>query len=315
MDPTHALVPVATSLPDLPPAARLVDAFLSGRTPATVRSYAGDLRDFARVLGVGTPAEASARLLGTGQGGANLLALDYRSDLLRRGLAAATVNRRLAALRSLVQLGRVLGVVTWHLEVEGVRSQAYRDTSGPGRTGFRQLLDQLAGRPGPKGARDRAIVRLLYDLALRREEVCRLDVTDYDRERGTLAVRGKGRTEKEPLTLPTPTRAALDAWLAERPAGAEALFVALDHAHRGHRLTGQAVYALVRGLGDLAGLRARPHGLRHAAVTAALDATGGDVRRVARFSRHKKVETLLIYDDRRRDAAGDIAQLVAGEAA
>ena len=78
------------------------------------------------------------------------------------------------------------------------------------------------------------------------------------------------------------------------------------------RLTDGAVYRVVRRLGERAGLRARPHGLRHAAITEALDRTGGDVRRVAQFSRHRSIQTVLRYDDARRDAAGDVARLVAG---
>jgi integrase/recombinase XerC len=47
-------------------------------------------------------------------------------------LQAATINRRLAALRSLVKLTNTLGLVSWTLAVENVKAQAYRDTRGPG---------------------------------------------------------------------------------------------------------------------------------------------------------------------------------------
>jgi len=67
----------------------------------------------------------------------------------------------------------------------------------------------------------------------------------------------------------------------------------------------------VRRLGAAAGVRARPHGLRHAAITAALDATGGDVRAVQKFSRHRDVRVLQRYDDNRRDLAGGVARRVA----
>ncbi len=77
------------------------------------------------------------------------------------------------------------------------------------------------------------------------------------------------------------------------------------------RLTGTSLYRIVRRLGEDAGVRARPHGLRHAAITEALDLTGGDVRAVQRFSRHRKLETLLRYDDNRTDMAGAIARRVA----
>ena len=47
-------------------------------------------------------------------------------------------------------------------------------------------------------------------------------------------------------------------------------------------------------------------------MTDALDATGGDVRMVQRFSRHRDLRTLTIYDDNRLDLGGDVARLVAG---
>jgi integrase/recombinase XerC len=48
--------------------------------------------------------------------------------------------------------------------------------------------------------------------------------------------------------------------------------------------------------------------LRHAAVTAALDLTGGDIRAVQRFSRHRDVRVIERYDDSRQDLAGDVAR-------
>jgi integrase/recombinase XerC len=53
-----------------------------------------------------------------------------------------------------------------------------------------------------------------------------------------------------------------------------------------------------------------PHRIRHSAITAALDATNGDVRKVQRFSRHKKLDTLMIYDDNRSNMQGEISDLL-----
>jgi integrase/recombinase XerC len=311
-DNAHLPIAHPAEFRDVSPARRLLDAFLAGRSATTLRCYAGDLRDFAGFLGVNTPEAVAERLLAGGPGLANELALQYKAHLITRGLAAATVNRRLAALRSLVKLARTLGLVNWTLEVEGMQAEAYRETRGPGRTGFRQLLEQLAGRTDPKALRDRAILRLLFDLGLRRAEVCGLDVGDIDRAAGVLWILGKGRTQKERLTIPAPTLAALEAWLAMRGEAIGPLFTCLDRARKeSGRLTGAAVYQLVRCLGERSGIRARPHGLRHAAITEALDLTRGDVRAVQRFSRHKNLQTVLRYDDNRLDLAGDIARRVA----
>jgi len=290
---------------------RLVNAYLSGRNERTLRAYRQDLQDFAAFVEVDSLDLAAESLLSLQPGEANELVLAYRTSLQERGLSPATVNRRLAALRSLVKLARLLGLVTWSLEVEAVKSEAYRDTRGPGRNGVRRLLDLLDSRVDKKAIRDRAILHLLFDLGLRRGEVVSLDVEHVDLEAGTVAVLGKGRSGRELLTLPESTKDALRSWLHVRGTEDGPLFTNFDRAGKGERLTGSSVYRIIRDLGLEAGLAVRPHGLRHAAITAALDLTNGDVRTVQRFSRHRDLRTLNRYDDNRRDLAGDVARLVA----
>ncbi|MFT3836394.1 MAG: tyrosine-type recombinase/integrase [Myxococcaceae bacterium] len=291
-------------------AERLVAAFLAGRNAETRRAYSNDLADFAAFLEVGTVDCAAELLLGGGHGAGNELALAYRAHLVEKKLAAATINRRLAALRSLVKLGRVLGMVPWTLEVPNEKAQPYRDTRGPGRAGFLALLEQLRARSDAKGARDRAIVRLLYERALRCVEVRRLDLVDVDLDAGVLQVLGKGRKSKEPLTIAGPTLAAVKAWIVVRGTEAGPLFTNLDRAHKRQRISSTAVYDVVRQLGEAAGIRARPHGLRHAAITEALDRKL-DVRAVQRFSRHRDLRILLVYDDNRADLGGEVTKAIA----
>ena len=172
---------------------RLVAAFYSGRNERTLRAYRQDLEDFRRFAGTQSVGEVAHQLLACGHGEANALALAYKADLVGRELAAATVNRRLAALRSLVKLARTLGMVPWTLEVENVAAESYRDTRGPGRDGFNLLLDKLDGRKDAKAVRDRALIRLLFDSGLRRGEVVSLDVEHVDLEARTVSVLGKAR--------------------------------------------------------------------------------------------------------------------------
>ena len=89
------------------------------------------------------------------------------------------------------------------------------------------------------------------------------------------------------------------------------LFANLDRGHHGERLTGAGLYRMVRELGEVAGIRVRPHGLRHAAITEALERTKGDLRAVQRFSRHRDLRLLLVYDDNRQDLGGAVARFVA----
>jgi integrase/recombinase XerC len=293
---------------------RLVDLFLAGRSPHTLRAYRRDVEDFAAFAGVGSSEQAATLLLGDTPGVANARALGYRQNLLVRRLAPATVNRRLAALRALVKLARTVGLLTWMLTIPGLRAEPYRDTAGPGKEGVRKLLAQVTGRTDAKALRDLAILRLAYDLGLRRMEIVGLDVQHLDLTEGSVAVLGKGRTQRAKLTLPGPTGEALTAWLEARGSHPGALFVRLDRAKKGHgRLDGSSVYRIIRALGERAGIRARPHGLRHSAITELLELTGGNVRLVKEFSRHASVQTVLKYDDNRQDRAGQLARQLADD--
>lgn len=291
----------------------LTEAFLAGHGPRTARAYLQDLHALRLHAGVPTLEDLSATLLADGFHGANRLAMGFKASMRAAGLSAATINRRLSTVRGLVRVARMLGLVGWSLEVEPVRAQGFRDTRGPGLEGVRAMMAHLRGLPGPKAQRDLAIIRLLFDLGLRRSEVVGLDVADVDLERRSIRVLGKGRESRETLSLPGPTADSIRVWLGHRGREPGPLFVALDRANRGHRLTGTAVRDLVRHAGQAVGLTVRPHGLRHAAITAVLDANGGDVRAAQRFSRHKDLRTVQFYDDARRDIGGQMAALIAKE--
>lgn len=302
---------VPFNAPAVPSPEALTAAFLAGRSAQTLRAYAGDLAAFADFVGVAQQ-DAARLLLGNGHGAANLLAMEYRAAMLGRKLAPATINRRLAALRALVKMANRLGLVAWSLEVDSVKSQAYRETRGPGQTGAAAMLQACAKESPAKAARDRALIVLMYACALRRSEVVGMDFSHLEADFSAVWIMGKGRTERERVTLPAAARDALAAWLRFRGSEQGALFIALDRAAKGERLTGNGLYKVVRSLGTEAGLgHVRPHGLRHAGITSALD-LGADVRTVQRFSRHSDIRTLARYDDNRADLGGQVAALVAG---
>jgi len=321
---SHGLVLIPR--PDTPSAAPactvddVLEAWLAGRGPNTLRGYAFDVADFARFAKVKEANAAVEMLLSAGPGQGNRIVLAYRAHLLGRQLAPATIARRLAALRSLIKLARQLGRITWTLDVEGPRTKAYRDTRGPGLDGWRRIrtkASQLADQ-GVDGKRNLAIVRLLHDLGLRRGEAVAMDLDDVDLDAGKcgeIRIVGKGKLEPERMSLNAPTRDALRAWIVARGRKAGPLFIRLDPASSPEdleRLSGDAVERMVKRLSRRAGLsrEARPHGLRHEGITRALDLAGGDVRKVRQFSRHAKLDTLLRYDDNRRDEAGVIAGLL-----
>ena len=211
-------------------ALNLAQAFLSGRCPQTLQAYRRDLEDFRAFTEAPTTEGGVTLLISRGPGRANALALAYRVHLQERNLAPATVNRRLAALRSVVKLGRTLGLVTWTLEVEGLKTRSYRETRGPGLQGVRQMLEHLEASSNAKSIRDTAIIRALYGMGLRRGELISLDLCDLDLAEGRMAIIGKGRLEKESLSIPPRTLESLRAWVAVRGEEEGPLFTSLDNS-------------------------------------------------------------------------------------
>ena len=186
-------------------------AFLVGRNINTLAAYRRDLEDFRAFVGA-TTIETDGRALVTGSHGeANALALAYRTHMVERALQAATVNRRLAALRSLVKLANMVGLVPRKLTVDSLKGQVYRDTRGPGLATYRVMLAAAADQPAAKAARDVALLRLLHDTGLCRGEVVELDLEHVDLPGSRVFVLGKARSQREPVTLPPASRVALAA--------------------------------------------------------------------------------------------------------
>ena len=293
--------------------ADLIAMFLSGRKPTTLRAYGQDLEDFAGFLRAESGRAAVDLLVAAGQGTANSWALAYRNDMAARELAPATIARRLAALRSVVKLARTLGRIAWSLDVEAPKVQTYRDTRGPGLDGWRAMLAAAEGMgDAPKARRDRAIIRLLHDRGLRRGEVVGLDLADVDLAESTVEILGKGRSQKERLTIGPATTKAVGDWVEARGSEPGPLFSRLDPGKNvGGRLTGEAVRLIVAAIAKVAGVErgCRPHGLRHQSITSALD-RGQSIRDVAKFSRHKSLDVLQVYDDARTDVGGEISRML-----
>jgi len=79
-------------------------------------------------------------------------------------------------------------------------------------------------------------------------------------------------------------------------------------------LTGTSIYRLVQKLGDEIGIKTRPHGIRHTAITEAVKKArdnGIGLEQVRDFSDHKEIKTLLVYRDRERNVQGQLSELLA----
>ena len=289
------------------------------RSENTRRAYERDVNDFLQTM-TGMPAvpDNVLEFLHLEERQAVSVVLKYKAKLIDKGLKEATVNRRLAAVKSLVEMGRKLGACHYTLgDIKGEKVTSYRDTTGVDRPTFERILQQC-DRTNLSGKRDYALLRLLWGNALRRNEVSQLNVRDFDPTSKTLRIFGKGRgTQAEVIDLGSATVHAIADWLDARGDNSSQdapLFTALDFANTGHRLTGDGLRKIIVRHSEKAGIKKQmsPHRIRHSAITAALDATDGNVRKVQKLSRHKNLNTLMIYDDNRGRDQHDVTEMLDG---
>jgi integrase/recombinase XerD len=155
----------------------------------------------------------------------------------------------------------------------------------------------VAGLPsGPAGARNEAMLALMWRLGLRAGEVAGLRLEDIDWRAGIVLVRGK-RARLDHLPLPVDIGKLLAGYLSRgRPRGPahREVFLALDAPHG--PLSARAVSSVAgRALGA-AGVRGGggAHRLRHTAACGVL-AAGGGLIEVGQLLRHASPETSAIY--------------------
>jgi integrase/recombinase XerC len=295
--------------------ASILQAWRADKSPATMRSYESDLDRFAaflsderRSLMPLTNEAALARLFHEDSAGAHGLVLAFRASMLAANLAPATINRALATLRSVSKLARMLGLMTWYLEVPGVKAERRRDTRGPAVEDVRRLLAATAANT-EVATRDAAIVTVLFCLGLRVSELCGLNLEETDLARGTAWIKGKGRRERELVPLPDAAVAALRRYLAHRSNETTGpLFVSRSRrlGREGRRLHSGSVLRIVVALGRRVGVRVWCHALRHSAITTAIvngQQAGVGLDQIRAFSRHRSLATMLVYRDEHDRAA------------
>lgn len=156
-------------------------------------------------------------------------------------------------------------------------------------------LRELA--PTPQNARLKAIVALLALQGLRQVEVIRLDVKDIDIVAQTAFVQGKGRDDKELISLHPETVKALQEYMKTNKKASGALFTSISNFGKGQRLTTRSIRKIVTGILKELGIEKSTHGFRHFFTTKLIKSYKGDLLEVAQYTRHRGLEMLQVYND------------------
>lgn len=236
---------------------------------------------------------------------------------LAREYKPATVNKMLSALRGTLRAAWQLGQMTaedWQraAAVKSVRGETLPSGRAATHGEIGALLDVCANDPTPAGARDSALLAVLYGSGARRAEIVALDLADFDAQTGRLVLRGKGGKERAAFAT-NGARDALIDWLAIRGNDAGPLFLPVNKGGRivqGQRMTPQAVYNVLAKRCQEAGVNElSPHDLRRTFVGDLLDA-GADIATVQRLAGHANVQTTARYDRRPEAARRKAAELL-----
>jgi len=227
----------------------------------------------------------------------------YGAGLSSGGAAAATVARKLAAVRGLFDFlvrSERIGQNPADLVSSPKREEKLpRVLSGEQA---RDLLERIPART-PLELRDRAMLELAYSCGLRCEEIVNLDRDSFDFETEQLRVLGKGSKERL-LPVGEPAQRALRRYLERgRPAlAADPREGALLLSKSGRRLSGSDVTRRLALWVEKASLQAgvSPHALRHSFATHLLEG-GADLRAIQELLGHASISTTQVYT--RVDAA------------
>lgn len=302
----------------------ILRAWFEGKSPHTIAAYKHDLEEFAlffsRALGMSPPMrihEAISRVFQQSSPSAHEIVLAFRSYLQDVHLSTASVSRHVATLRSVTKLGRMLGMITWAIELPGVRIERRRRTAGPTVEDIQHMLAATSGDTEAE-TRDAAIITVFYCLGLRVSELCGLKLDETDLRHGNAWILGKGRREKELVPLPAPVVTAIRRYLAHRGTAPGPLF--RTRGARGKNRNGaletRSVLRIVRRLGQRVGLHVWCHGLRHTSITQAAELghrAGLGLEKIRAHSRHANIATLSVYldDHNKRGTQRTLAELVA----
>lgn len=197
-----------------------------------------------------------------------------RAELVRR-YQPATINRMLAAFRRVMRECWHLHQITHEHYVDAARVEDLEHQALPAGRALPEgeviaLFDRCMAQANARGVRDAAIFSCMYPGGLRRAEVAKLNVSDYDRAAGELHVDGK-RNKKRIVPLEGGARDALDWWLDVRGAAAGELFPAISRTGRilyGRRLSETGIAFIVDVRAKQARLsHVRPHDLRRTTAT------------------------------------------------
>jgi site-specific recombinase XerD len=194
----------------------------------------------------------------------------YRAALEERGLASASINVQLSAIRKLAAEAADNGLLAPELaaaigRVKGVKRHGTRTGNWLTQAQAEKMI-AAPNRVTNKGKRDRALLCLLIGCGLRREEISLMMVDriqQRDARWALVDIVGKGKRVRT-VPMPAWAKMAIDQWMAAAGINSGRLLRAVNRGDRvvGEGMTAQSVFECVERYGQKIGMAIAPHDLR-----------------------------------------------------
>lgn len=235
----------------------------------------------------------------------------YRDHLLERGLASATINRRLVAIRSFVKWS-VAAKLMDHNPLDTIKLPKVQ-TESPTLAFDDQEVMAMINAPDlntHKGKTHRLIMVLLFNLGLRRSELVNIRLKDMtqDRHHMVLSIHGKG-DKIRPVPLNQNVQEEIHAYLDHLKnhavsMGPEDYLIQTEIDQKNDRpMDGSTIYRIITKYALSLGINksVSPHSCRATVISHLLDTQYAPIRDVATFAGHANITTTERYDKRRKN--------------
>jgi len=267
-----------------------------GRSPYTIKGARYDLRDFVRFLqreGIYNLENLTTDVLEA-----------YQEELAFR----LTARGKLLSLRSQSQLlGVVKGFTRFlqdkdyllHDPAERIRLPRKPRDLPKGILSIKEIK-QLLNAPDTRtnqGCRNRIILEILYDTAVRRSELSNIKIADLDLDSGYIHIRGKGNKDRVVPVSQRVCELVKNYILAVRPTfiqHEDSVYLILNRW--GKKMDGNGIWSVVKRCAHLARVKKNvtTHTLRHTCATHMLR-NGAPVRHLQEMLGHESLESTQLY--------------------
>ncbi len=227
--------------------------------------------------------------------------LEFKRHLAARNdIAIATKSKYLTVARVFLKELNRQGVIPADitLNIKSFQQTKKHKKFGLNQTEVDLLLAEVDQLPENfSNARLKAIIALLVFQGLRQVEVIRLDAEDVSPSQMIALIHGKGRDDKEPIDLHPHTVEALERYMNHCKVRSGPLFISNSNNNQGGRLSTKSIRNIVTAFLKNLNIDNSTHGFRHYFTTKLIELFSNDLLTVAKFTRHKSVETLQVYND------------------